>query len=168
MHALTKGMSKTLLVNPRWPQRHVLVDNQALICLHRAQTFLPLNIKLVLTRGYQPEGTLLKKCRYGGARLFSFLYKKRRHEICEIFGHNGHAINGTHVDVAIDYNGERLSMLPYGVFTPLWMLTRARRRHQTVLEKVHTALIKAGFVIHKNPTEALQIHCDLHMTDMFH
>jgi len=160
MIRLTSHDTAPIKINPRWPDRHVLIDSQALERLYEAQSRLPSAIKLILTRAYQPEGTLQKLFRATGRRLFSLLYPARRPEINDIFGHNGHANDGTHVDIAISHNGERLNLLPFGVFTPSFIIRRKEYQHRYAILETRKALVAVGFRIHRNPTEALQIHCD--------
>lgn len=93
--------------------------------------------------------------------LFRAVYFKRRAEIPEIFGANGHDVDGTHVDVSIRFNGRRLRFLRLGVFTPRAWQENAVRRYQPFVAIVKSTLREGGFHIHRNETESLQIHCDL-------
>ncbi len=150
---------------PRWPYGSVLLSDLALIRLEEAQARLtPLRLKLVLTRGYEersPLNRLHGVARLVGSGLFRLLYPRRADERFEIFSPNGHDHGGNAIDVSIVQDGRILSFLPWGVFTPSLTLDKKRREHEPVLAAVWAALTEAGFRIHPNPTEALQIHCDL-------
>lgn len=126
-----------------------------------AQLGLPDGVKLLVTRAYQPERRLHAIARGLGTLLFGIVYAGRRAETLSIFGHNGHAADGTHVDVSVQVDGRTLRLLPLGAFTPLFLVKMAARRHAQVLADVRVALAAAGLEVHANPTEALQIHCDL-------
>ncbi len=158
---LKRGLSHGLVVEPRWPDSCVYIDATALRCLQEAQNALPDSLHLVLTRAFQKEDPILKRMRLFGAYVFKFLYPSRKHETKEIFGHNGHALDGTHLDVSITYNGEKIKLLPFGVFTAKKVLLKIERDHLDVIMQVRKALEFNGFAIHANKTEALQIHCDL-------
>lgn len=158
---LAKNNALSIGINPRWPQKEVIIDKRALDAVCKAQALLPTDIRLILTRAYQKESKRLKFLRRIGAAFFSVVYKHRCNETKEIFGHNGHGTNGLHVDIAILYKGSRLKLLPWSVFTPTFLIKRIQERYSVVIEQTCDALIKVGFVIHPNATEALQIHCDL-------
>ena len=164
MLSLHKGIHQGLEVVPRWPSRLVCIDPGAWNNLLAAQHTLPAFIRLIVTRAYEPRRTQLGVARTLfrtlGISLFATLYHTRRDEMCEIFGANGHDIDGTHVDVSIRLNGRRLRFLPLGVFTPGWLQKNNEASFYRELECVKSALRKRGFHIHKNPTESLQIHCD--------
>lgn len=77
-----------------------------------------------------------------------------------IFGANGHDIDGRHVDVSLVLHGKRLRLLPLGVFTPPRWQDRRVAHHAEAVAQVKRSLQHCGFELHRNPTEALQIHCD--------
>ncbi len=162
---LSPGVHAGLLIRPRWPARHVCVDAHVLGKLQAIQTQLPAKIGLILTRGYEPQasglGLARRRFRALGIGLFRLLYPARRDELADIFGSNGHDVDGTHIDVSFRLNGRRVRMLPLGVFTPPFLQRRSVRRSASVLAQIHSALIQHGFRIHHNATESLQIHCDL-------
>lgn len=137
-----------------------IVTAGALQALSQAQAHLPDDIRLFIKRGYEPETWFKKGQRRLGAKLFCLLYPWRKNEAFDLFGHNGHATNGNHVDIGVCYKGKRLDLLTFNVFTPLWMIDCKIAKYALVLDVVGAALVAAGFVIHHNKTEALQIHCD--------
>ena len=165
MLMLRKGIFEGLEVIPRWPSRQVRIDEKAWECLHTVQRGLPVSVRLIVTRGYEPRSTRLGIARtlfrMIGVRLFAALYRMRRDEIGDIFAANGHDVDGTHVDVSIRLDGRRLRFLPIGVFTPGQIQARRAAEFGTALENVKNALRKKGFRIHSNRTESMQIHCDL-------
>jgi hypothetical protein len=126
----------------------------ALEKLHNAQARLPAEMALILTRGFEPAPSKLgfarKRFRMVGIALFKLLYWDRRDEVEEIFG-----------DVSFRLHGRRVRMLPLGVFTPPSMQQRYIGRVASPLAQLRAALVQEGFRIHGNPTESLQIHCDL-------
>lgn len=154
-----------LHICPRWPARRVHVDELALRKLAAAQATLPQGITLILTRGYEPKaariGMARRQFRAVGTRVFRMCYPARTGEIADIFGSNGHDIDGTHIDVSFRVNGHRVRMLPLGVFTPPALQKRRAKRYAAALAAVNSALLEQGFRLHRNPTERLQIHCDL-------
>jgi hypothetical protein len=158
---LTAKSRTCVEIRPRWPDRHVLLDDAALERLCKAQAILPPSVKLIVTRAYQPEKIMQRFLRTAGRVLFLLLYPARRGELSDIFGHNGHAADGTHVDVGIRHNGRQLSFLPLGVFTPEFLRKRREEQFSFAIAETRKALAAAGFRIHRNPTEASQIHCDL-------
>lgn len=162
---LTTGIQAGLQIRPRWPARHVYVDARVLGKLQTIQTELPEEITLILTRGYEPQASRLgfarSRFRAIGISMFRLLYPARRDELVDIFGSNGHDVDGTHVDVSFRLNGRRVRMLPLGVFTPPFWQRRRVRRYASALVEINSALIRQGFQIHHNTTEKLQIHCDL-------
>lgn len=164
MTCLLRGCYGGLQVSPRWPSSRVLVAPYALERLQIVQAELPAEIRLILTRGYEARasklGALRKLSRIAGIILFKLVYANRVDEIEDIFGSNGHDVDGTHLDVSLAVNRRRVRLLPLGVFTPVsWQKNRAENysRH---IEIVTDALVKNGFSIHKNETESHQIHCD--------
>jgi len=163
--SLRQGIHEGLEVIPRWPSRQIRVDETAWERLRTVQRGLPVSVRLIVTRGYEPRCTRLGIARAlfraMGVRLFTALYRTRGDEISDIFGGNGHDVDGTHVDVSIRLDGRRLRFLPLGVFTPGRVQTRRAAEFETTLLSVKNALLEKGFRIHKNPTESLQIHCDL-------
>ena len=110
--------------------------------------------------GLLPFGVLRRQFRLLGIRAFRLFYPRRQHEIADIFGSNGHDVDGTHIDVSFRLNGRRIRMLPLGVFTPPVWLYRRRQRWAVPLHQVCSALKENGFRIHRNDTESMQIHCD--------
>ncbi|WP_322087389.1 hypothetical protein [Burkholderia sp. BCC1999] len=126
---------------------------------------LPAEINLILTRGYEPRASGLGFARRGfralGIGMFRLLYPARGDELADIFGSNGHDVDGTHIDVSFSLNGRRIRMLPLGVFTPPFWQRRRVRRCASALAQIQAALMQHGFQIHRNATESLQIHCDL-------
>ncbi len=123
-------------------------------------------LTLILTRGYESRGTFIRVmhqlARIIGSTLFCLVYPHRAREAHSIFSPNGHDQSGDCVDVGVLYNDDVLRLLPLGVFTPLWLIKSIARTHQRELSMVADALQKAGFTIHGNATEALQIHCEMH------
>lgn len=164
MLCLTNGIYEGLEVAPRWPSRRVLIDETAWEQLRAVQLTLPESIRLIVTRGYEPRtsrlGVARTLFRSIGVRAFRTLFKTRRDEIADIFGANGHDLDGTHVDVSIRLNARRLRFLPLGVFTPTNVQVRRSARYKADLHQARTALTNGGFRIHANQTESLQIHCD--------
>jgi len=165
MHRLTRSTAGGFYIAPRWPYRSVMLSDGALTRLEDAQRRVaPLGIRLVLTRGYEQRGALNwlhGAARGGGAWCFRLVYPGRAGESGEIFTPNGHDHGGDAIDISIIHAGKRLSLLPWGVFTPYTVLSARRRRYETVLTAVWAALTEAGFAVHANPTEALQIHCEV-------
>lgn len=164
---LTNGVHAGLQIQPRWPAREVRVDAQVLRKLQTIQAQLPAEIVLILTRGYELRASNLgfarNQFRAMGIAMFRLLYPGRGNEVTDIFGSNGHDIDGTHVDVSFRLNGRRVRLLPLGVFTPLSLQQRRVQRCASALAQIHAALIQEGFQIHRNTTESLQIHCDLNL-----
>lgn len=160
---LQRGKHKNILVHPRRFARHVKISSESLerVCL--AQSLLPSNLQLVLTRGFESSGILRDSIRYFmrylGAFLFKLLYPSRKDEVKEIFGSNGHDYDGNHIDVSVLKDDELLRFLPLSVFTPLSVASK--QDHSETLDIVWRSLTTAGFSIHGNPGEARQIHCDL-------
>ncbi len=162
---LQPGYSQGLRISPRWPSTYVHIDREAFNRLLAVREELPEGVTLILTRGYEQAhsrlGLVRRVSRQMGIKLFQILYNQRRSEIAEIFGANGHDVNGTHIDVSIAVGQKRLRFLPLGVFTPeSWQKAKVRR-HQPDIEAVKAKLREHGFHIHHNHTESLQIHCDL-------
>lgn len=168
MKILKKGSYQGLLIHPRWPARHVLVSPQVFQALCNAQSELPEAIKLILTRGYEAKqtnlGLLRRFSRFLGILIFKSIYPKREKELGEIFGSNGHDVDGNHVDVSFSVLGKRLKFLPLSVFTPLSWQKRRKERSEKKLRQVKFTLMENGFKIHSNETESLQIHCDFQST----
>jgi hypothetical protein len=165
MICLTRGAYGALLVCPRWPSSKVLVSPVALQKLQIVQANLPGEISLILTRGYEPRasklGWLRRLSRIAGIVLFKFVYANRGDEVEDIFGSNGHDIDGTHLDVSLAVNGNRVRLLPLSVFTPISWQKRRAEKHLQSIEIMKNALVHNGFSIHRNKTESHQIHCDL-------
>jgi len=158
---LSTGSYGSILVQPRRMRKFVLLTPVALHALCAAQTLLPAEIQLVLTRGYEPVTMILRLSRWIGRLLFTLLYPLRAREAGAIFHHNGHGCDGNHIDVSIRLNKQPLQLLPFSVFTPLFLIEKCEFNHATALARVRSALQSEGFVIHQNRVEALQIHCDL-------
>ncbi|WP_150621074.1 hypothetical protein [Pandoraea horticolens] len=162
---LGRGIHDGIQVRPRWPARHVRVDAVVLSKLQSIQAQLPSEITLILTRGYEPRASHLGFVRMWfrtlGIGVFRRLYPDRQHEIADIFGSNGHDVDGTHIDVSFCLNGRRIRMLPLGVFTPSSWQHRRVQRYASPLNFILTSLKRNGFRVHHNETESLQIHCDL-------
>ncbi|HUA81266.1 MAG TPA: hypothetical protein VL997_12890 [Dyella sp.] len=122
-------------------------------------------VVLVLTRGLESRGKLIRiahhLARIFGMALFGLVYPHRLREIRAIFSPNGHDRTGDCIDVGVAQHGRVLNLLPFGVFTPLWLIKKNRRVYQRELLQTWSALESAGFVIHANITEAMQIHCEL-------
>ena len=165
MICLSRGDHGGLRICPRWPSSKVMVSPAALEKLQRVQTELPREIELIVTRGFEPRtsglGWLRTFSRRVGIVLFRFVYADRHDEIGEIFGANGHDLDGTHVDVSLAVDGSRIRLLPLGVFTPIAWQKRRAEKHLRSIQKVKEALVRNGFRIHRNETESRQIHCDL-------
>lgn len=162
---LRRGVTGSLHIQPRWPARVVRIDSVALEKLQRIQARLPDAVSMIVTRGYEPAAASLGMARRVfrglGIVAFSLLYRRRRGEIADIFGANGHDIDGTHLDVSIRWDGRRIRLLPLGVFTPPWWQRRRRRKFSPALRVVRAGLRREGFVLHRNRTERAQMHCDL-------
>ena len=169
MICLARGGYRGLRISPRWPSSKVLVSTVALEKLQIVQADLPAEICLILTRGYEPRasklGWLRKFSRIAGIFLFKFVYANRGDEVEDIFGSNGHDEDGTHLDVSLAVNGNRVRLLPLSVFTPISWQKRRAEKHLQSLEIVKSALVHTGFSIHRNKTESHQIHCDLAGTE---
>jgi len=149
----------------------VRVDAAALKALQHIQTQLPEDLTLILTRGYEPRASQLgfarTQFRKFGIGMFRRLYPNRQHEIADVFGSNGHDVDGTHVDISFSLSGRRVRMLPLGVFTPSSWQQRRVQRHASSLNCILTLLKQYGFQIHRNATESLQIHCDFRINQRF-
>ncbi|WP_426194507.1 hypothetical protein [Pseudomonas sp. NFXW11] len=164
MLILNRGDNQGLRVAPRWPSSRVLMDQDVFTQVLRAQSRLPGSIRLLVTRGYEQKSSYLgffrNLSRWLGVRLFCLCYPQRRQELKDIFGSNGHDVDGTHIDVSIVLNGQRLRFLPLGVFTSPARQHLLQARYLAVVDQVKDSLRQSGFEIHRNPTESLQIHCD--------
>ncbi|MBN5029528.1 hypothetical protein JY419_08860 [Stenotrophomonas maltophilia] len=164
MLTLHRGSHHGLRVAPRWPSRHIQIDAEVLQRLLEAQALLPAELRLLLTRGFEPRhsrlGGFRRLVRRLGITLFRTCYPQRHDEVDAIFGANGHDIDGRHIDVSLVLRGKRLRLLPLGVFTPPRWQDRRVARHAEAVARVKHSLQHCGFELHHNPTEALQIHCD--------
>ncbi|NBF03999.1 hypothetical protein GV819_17065 [Pseudomonas sp. Fl5BN2] len=164
MMRLTKGDNQGLRVGPRWPSSKVLMEREVFLQLVEVQSRLPRSVQLLVTRGYENRSSYLgffrSLSRWLGIKLFCLCYPQRKHELEDIFGSNGHDVDGSHVDVSIVLNGKRLRFLPLGVFTSLVCQERLKARYSAVVDEVKETLRQCGFEIHRNHTESLQIHCD--------
>ncbi|PTA70040.1 MULTISPECIES: hypothetical protein [unclassified Stenotrophomonas] len=164
MLTLQCGNHHGLRVAPRWPSTHIQIEAEVLQCLLDAQALLPSGLGLLVTRGFESGhsrlGGFRRAVRRLGIALFRTCYPQRRDEVDAIFGANGHDIDGRHVDVSLVLHGQRLRLLPLGVFTPPVWQARRVARHAEAIARVKHSLQQCGFDLHHNPTEALQIHCD--------
>lgn len=170
MMCLTRGVYQGVMVQPRWPSSKILIDPVAFERLQGVQAELAGDVSLILTRAFEPRASglgWLRNCsRQLGIALFKLLYPKRRDELADIFGSNGHDVDGTHVDVSLAVQGRRLRFLPLSVFTPIAWQQRRMQQYLPFLVAATTALQRHGFQIHRNATESLQIHCDLRRTEL--
>ena len=166
MKKIGRDGDQSLLIRPRWPYKDIYLCEEVYIALVKAQKQLfPHDIKLVLTRGFENQGIVLRLihacARRMGSVLFLFVYPERRSEIRKIFLPNGHNAGGNCVDVDIMYKGSKINLLPYGVFTNERTLRRLYQAHRITVDLVWKTLGATGFVIHSNLTESMQIHCEL-------
>lgn len=164
MMVLAKGDKRGLKINPRWPSSKVLIEEKVFFQLAEIQSKLPQSIQLMVTRGYENNSSKLGyfrwMSRWLGMRLFCFSNPARKEEVDEIFCSNGHDVDGCHIDVSIVFNGKRLRLLPFGVFTSLSQQYLLTAKNYNVIYMVKLALSEHGFKIHSNQTESMQIHCD--------
>lgn len=162
---LNRGMHGDIAIMPRWPATQVKICPQAFRQLQLAQSKLPSELNLIITRAFEPPGTgltaLRSFSRWMGIQLFSSIYANRKSEVNDIFGANGHDLDGTHVDISIRLDGRRIRLLPLSVFTPDWLQNARINKYQETIEHVFRVLDQVGFDLHRNRTESLQIHCDL-------
>lgn len=162
---LTSGRHGDIAIRPRWPATQVRICPQAFRQLQLAQSKLPREIDLIITRAFEPLGTgltaLRSFSRWLGIQLFSSIYANRKSEVSDIFGANGHDLDGTHVDISIRLDGRRIRLLPMSVFTPDWLQNARVKKYQATIDQVFRVLNEVGFDLHRNRTESLQIHCDL-------
>ncbi len=169
MICLTPGVYQGVIVLPRWPSSRILIDPVVFDRLQAVQAELAGDVSLVLTRAFEPRasglGWLRNVSRQLGIALFSLLYPKRRDELADLFGSNGHDVDGTHVDVSIAVRGRRLRFLPLSVFTPIAWQQRRMRQYLSFHAAATMTLQRHGFQLHRNVTESLQIHCDLRRSD---
>jgi hypothetical protein len=155
---LPKGTYGNILVQPRGWARSVIVSEKAFLQLCKAQEQMGPDTLLVLTRGFEAQTLFKKIMRAIGGIIFCLLYPARRHERAEIFKPNGHNIDGNHIDVGIMHKKRKLNFLPFSVFTPPRFIND---NNKELILNVHNSLNAAGFNIHTNRIESLQIHCDL-------
>jgi len=171
MRRLAKTRNGAFLIQPRWPEREVVISETAYERLKAAQIRLNVyGIRLAVTRGVERQGPWFRNdrriARKIGGWLFRALYPSRSGEIGDIFSPNGHDRDGNAVDLRIVESDKVLSLLPYGVFTPKATIACLQNTHEHALNLVRQALESAGFSIQANVTEAMQIHCDVKdMTD---
>ncbi|MCE9614376.1 MAG: hypothetical protein K8T26_08870 [Lentisphaerae bacterium] len=163
-HTAAPGLRR-VGVRPRWPYKTVLITAKALEGLLAAQGDLDRQgdgLALSVIRGYETPAQTARRNRLRrlGAAIFTRLYPRRRAEAAGIFSTNGHDRSGDHVDVRFAVAGKTPVLLPLGPLTPAWLIRRTHRLHGPELERVWAALRKAGFRIHPNASEALQIHAD--------
>jgi hypothetical protein len=154
-------MYEGILIKPALLYSHVAISDNAWLRLKQAQSQLPIEIQLILYRGYQPYSTLRTISRRVGSALFKLIYPVRRGETRQIFSANGHESDGDHIDIGISVHGEEISLLPLSVFTPLFLQQRRRVTHRDIVDSVQREMCQAGFLPHKNSTEALVMHFDL-------
>lgn len=152
-------------IHPRRPYRYVFIDQKALDSIYRINAILSENdIKLVVTRALENEGMLLKvahSCfRRFGAALFCLVFPHRYTESKHIFSANGHDRVATNIDVDILQSGKKIVLLPYGVFTPKYMILKNYNDNKLAVDAVWDALNRFGFSIHANIVESMQIHCE--------
>ena len=170
MMCLTRGVYQGVMVMPRWPSAKILIDPVAFDRLQAVQAELAGDVSLILTRAFEPRasglGWLRNVSRQLGIALFSVLYPKRRDELEDIFGSNGHDVDGTHVDVSLAVQGRRLRFLPLSVFTPIAWQQRRVQQYLPFHAAAIAALQRHGFDIHRNGTESLQIRCDLRRPEL--
>ncbi len=163
--ALSTFDDKPIQIKPRWPAQQILIDELAWQKLLAVQAGLPPHLSLILTRAYEPRASGLGRARTqfrrAGIWLFGFLYRHRKAEIPDIFGSNGHDLDGTHIDVSFCIHRQRVRLLPLSVFTPLSWQKKRMDKYREALALVQAALVSQGFCLHGNQTESLQIHCDL-------
>lgn len=127
-------------------------------------------IVLILTRGQEMDSQTKKVMRFVGRKIascvFRVLHRQRSGEAGVIFSSNGHDDGtGKHIDISVEVNDELLNLLPKGPFTSTHQMDVTKRQYSHILKTVYVALEATGFSIHNNPTEALQIHCDLRDPD---
>jgi hypothetical protein len=160
---LSCGVHNGLSVQPRRLAQCVWISQKAFSKLLSAQENLPSNVRFILLRGYEPGSPLRQALRQVfrklGALVFQFVFPNRADEAREIFHPNGHDIDGNHIDVGLLLNGSRVYTLPFDVFTPAIIISR--NSQNSIVEAAWLALTSAGFRVHTNRTESLQIHCDL-------
>ncbi|MCH8621602.1 hypothetical protein [Undibacterium sp. TS12] len=167
---LPPGTSGNIQIQPRWPARQVLINALAWQKIQDMQAALPSHLGLILTRAYEPRASELGKARTwfrrAGIWLFGCIYRQRKAEIADIFGSNGHDVDGTHIDLSFRLHGRRVRLLPLSVFTPLAWQKKRMDIYREALELVKKELLMRGFTLHSNQTESLQIHCDLVQSDL--
>jgi hypothetical protein len=170
MLILKEGLHSGLMVKPRWPSTKISIENITFIQLISAQEKLPEHTTLLISRAYEPKNSPLglsrKIFRWVGIKLFNLFYPSRKSEVTDIFSSNGHDVDGTHVDVSILINEKRVRLLPLGVFTPLFWQKYKVKKYSFIVSTVNKSLFDSGFIIHRNNTESLQIHCDLKMQEI--
>jgi hypothetical protein len=171
LRMLRTGNYRQLLIHPRWPARVIWINPVVLARLENSQSRLPSGMKLILTRGFESAnsrtGRTRQLLRLTGKFAFLLIYPTRHQELDDIFSSNGHDKDGTHFDVSIAIKGKRLSTLPFGVFTPIWLQKRRMRALEEILNETYAALATQGIKTHKNQTERLQIHCELEKTNRY-
>lgn len=167
MKVLKKANPEEIIISPRFPYDTVVVSDIAYQQILKVQKMLiSENIELILTRGYESSGKMVKwghtVARLAGTVLFAVVYPQRIKECWEIFSSNGHDQSSRNcLDISIVYEGKYLNLLPYGVFTSRKCIKRLRDLHSHALGLVWDSLAREGFVVHENYTEAMQIHCEL-------
>lgn len=159
--SIPKGRFRSVLIRPKRMRKQVLVSQRAFDQLCVAQALLPPEVQLILTRGYEKETVVLRLLRNLGSHLFQSMYPSRKDETNFIFQHNGHAVNGDHIDVSVMIRDTSLNLLPFGVFTPIFLIEKIELNNKAILAQVRSALQTSGFSVHGNRVETLQIHCDL-------
>lgn len=165
MIKLQKSDAAPVPIKPRWPYQYVHIEDSTYAALLKAQQQLSTkNIQLVLTRGLEKEGSLLKILhlvfRKIGCILFFIIFPRRWNEAKDIFSTNGHDKDGRSIDVSIVVNDRALHFLSRGVFTTSSEIKENYHKNQQIIDTVWRVLESSGFKIHPNKTESLQIHCD--------
>lgn len=169
MLKLAQTSDAEIVIHPRWPSKYVFITEDSYRQLKKAQLDLsPHNLRLVLTRGYEKENRALKLSRrfmrWAGGAIFCIVYPDRSSERDAIFCPNGHDISGDCIDVGVIRDDIILNLLPRGVFTDKKNLSTIRSINEQTLNIVWRSLEAAGFSIHKNETESMQIHCELNLS----
>ncbi len=167
MKAFEVSDSAELIISPRFPYKKVYLSEAVYSQLLQAQKLLcDENIKIIITRGYEQSSSIIKFshliARLLGSLLFCTMYPHRLNERIDIFSANGHDKKDKEcVDISILKDDTRICLLPHGVFTSKRRIESIRKTHKDTLQIVWQTLDQVGFTIHKNYTEAMQIHCEL-------
>jgi hypothetical protein len=163
---LHPSSNNAIIVSPRWPYSSVWVSqptlNKLIDCNQQLEKYA---IQLAITRGFEDpvigsRYNIRRTLRITGALLFLIMYFPRRKSRGCLFGPNGHDIPDTCIDLSVIHGGKIINLLPFGVFTPLWLLQARSKKYADVLTHVRSQLIGQGFALHSDPIEAAQIHCN--------